>query len=1032
MQRITFDTTRDRFFGGKCGHTLHSLPLRFVCDAFIALVCFVGLLVTSCEGQSPDRSSDGVQFERDIRALFSSRCTSCHGANRQEAGLRLDARSFVFELDGSSSVLNAHEPDSSALIKRIESQDPAIRMPPDGEALPANEIAMLREWIKQGALWEETDLDRKLALDTRGDHWAWKPLQHVSVPLNEQSDWVKNPVDAFVLNTLSQNGLQPNSEASRAQLVRRLYIDLIGLPPTIEQSHEFIHDTSDDAVERLVDQLLASPRYGERWAQHWLDIAHYADTHGFERDQKRENAWRYRDYVIRSLNEDKAYDLFLKEQIAGDYLWPDSADAVQATGFLAAGPWDFVGQVETPSPQIKRLARADDLDDMVTQVLTSTCGITINCARCHNHKLDPIAQREYYQLTAVFAGTKRGEREANPTESNYLAKQRAELESRRNELKLEIAKLERPRLDLADIVGGGNGKGTGTRGRAFHVVTGKPQSDLLAFIDGIKPNQFIKVDSPFIDGFVVPDGGTSGDVVISSTGVVAREIPKTSAAAWDAIRNGPVNLQKSTTIGKTDYASEDHSILGLHANTAITFDLQNIRTELGEKQLAFETEIGYGGRPENNETVRADIRILVDGKTHLLHEGLNPSSGRIFASIVLESNVRFLTLMATDGGDGIGHDQVFFGDPRVYSVLHVQSEAQRVQFSGYREELNTVSKAIQDIPKPSMVYAIQSEPPPNSFVMKRGSPESLGESVQPGPLACVANASEFGVTSIDSDGARRAALANWITASDNPLMHRVIVNRLWHYHFGVGIVETPSDFGLGGGLPSHPELLEWLAAELKRSKYSLKSIHRLICTSNTYRQSSKRGNQAASSIDTNNRLLWRQNSRRLEAETLRDCVLYCTQSLNTQMAGPGFQDFEYQEEYAPIYRYLVPSNAPQFRRSVYRFVVRTTPHPFLTPLDCPNPATLTPARNVTTTAVQSLALWNNGFMLQQSAALAHMIKSQTESSDLRRQAALAFQYILGRVPNSNEMDTAASLLSEVDLSELCRALLNSNEFIYID
>lgn len=1018
-----------QFRFGNCVSKQLASPNLLVCSFFT-------FILVSCAGlglaQDTIEPTQSINFERDVRPLLTSKCAGCHGPTRQESGLRLDAKSFVFNSNGHSEVLTIHAPDQSEIIHRVESTNEETRMPPKGEPLSVNEIKLLRNWIEQGASWEETEYDRRMARDIRLDHWAWQPLRSVSIPNVKSTGWVINPIDTFVLQQLEQRGLQPNTEASPAELARRLYIDLTGLPPTYEQCEEFVRDFRPDSVEHLVDQLLASPRYGERWAQHWLDIAHYADTHGFERDQKRENAWRYRDYVIRSLNDDKAYNLFLKEQIAGDYYWPDNADAIQATGFLSAGPWDFVGQVETPSPQIKLLARADDLDDMVTQVLTATCGLTVNCARCHNHKLDPISQREYYQLTAVFAGTKRGDRDANPEETKRIARERLALETKRNALRTEIASLEQPRLDLADIVGGGNGKGTGKKGHGIHVVTGKLQTDALAFIEGITPNQFISVDAPLIDGIVVPEGSLVSGVPISSTGILALDIPKTSAAAWDAVRNGPVNLQKSTVIGATNFATDEHSILGLHANAAITFDLQEVRSLLGTTLLSFESDIGYGGRPEGSDKVRADVRILVDGKSRLIYDGLTPESGRLFASLALNANDRFLTLVSTDGGDGIGHDQVFFGNPRILSTDHVQTDEQRTRLTVCRDELAAVSKAIQELPKASQIYAVQSESPPATFIMKRGSPEALGEQVSPGALACVGHEQVFSTLELNSDGQRRAALADWIAASENPLMHRVIVNRLWHYHFGTGIVETPSDFGLGGSIPSHPELLEWMATELQRKEYSLKAIHRLICTSNTYRQSSHRNNAAASEIDASNRMLWRQNSRRLEAETLRDCVLHCTQSLNTQMMGPGFQDFEYQEEYAPIYRYLVPDKSPLFRRSVYRFVVRTTPHPFLTPLDCPNPASLTPARNVTTTAVQSLALWNNGFMLQQATALSHFIQSRTDSNDVSAQVRLAFQSILGRSPTAEERNSAVALVRDSELSELCRALLNCNEFIYVD
>ncbi|MFM8537458.1 MAG: DUF1549 domain-containing protein [Planctomycetaceae bacterium] len=380
----------------------------------MATAGLVGVLVS---GHLTSLAADGPDFEREIRPLLKSRCGECHGADTQESRLRLDVRHRAIQGGDFGRVIMPGRSAESELIRRITSTDHERMMPPEGDRLSAQEISRLSRWIDAGAEWPETEFDRharEIDRDPRLDHWAWQPLRRPTVPSIDPETvavWeARNDIDRFIQSSLTKNTLSPAPEADRRTLIRRLSFDLLGLPPSPEEVIAFEGDASPDAYERLVDRLLASPHYGERWARHWLDIAHYADTHGFERDQLRPNAWRYRDWVIDALNRDLPYDEFLRRQIAGDVVAPDDPDHVVAAGFLTAGPWDFVGQVETKSDVLRRQARADDLDDMVTQVMTATCGVTINCARCHDHKLDPVPQREYYGLVAVFAGVRRAER----------------------------------------------------------------------------------------------------------------------------------------------------------------------------------------------------------------------------------------------------------------------------------------------------------------------------------------------------------------------------------------------------------------------------------------------------------------------------------------------------------------------------------------------------------------------------------------------------------------------------------------------
>jgi hypothetical protein len=813
-------------------------------------------------------------------------------------------------------------------------------------------------------------------------------------------------------------------------LIRRLSFDLLGLPPTPNEIDEFIKNHNPNAYEELVDRFLESPHYGERWARHWLDIAHYADTHGFERDQRRDNAWRYRDWVIRALNSDKRYDDFLRDQLAGDVLRPNDPDAVIATGFLAAGPWDFVGQVETPSPVLKRLARADDLDDMVTQVMTATCGVTINCARCHDHKLDPISQREYYSLWAVFAGVKRAERDVSPSEVKDLVERRQRLNAELQQIRGALTRLNGRGRDLADIVGGGDGFGAGS-GLGIDPVTGNPQSAKRGLLEGAKPNVFAKSTVKFIDGVVIPDLSPEG-TQITSTGLRLMNLPRTSGQTWDAIRSGPINSFFSTKLDGIDYATGDHTLLSLHANAAITFDLAALRDAGAPSEMKFTATAGYFGQTPRSG---ASFQVYVDSVLKVDRQNIGRDDGSSAVDVMLPANARFLTLVSTDGGNGIGHDQICFADAKlVASHPPVLSEHEKQEIVQLQQRRVEVQRELDLLPSPRRVYATVAELPPAINVQKRGDPEQAGDQVFPAALSCVRGLKAELGSAQSPDAERRQAFAEWIASEANPLTRRVIVNRLWHHHFGIGIVETPSDFGVGGSLPSHPELLDWLADQLRAENWSLKAMHRLICNSATYRQQSTGQEPSpdrvgrASQVDFGNRLLWRMNTRRLDAESVRDATLSVSGNLNPAMFGPGYRDFEYQEEYAPVYRYITPNSPDLWRRSIYRFAVRTTSHQFLTTLDCPNAANLVPARNTTTTALQSLALLNNDFMLRQSEYFAQRIKSD----NLQLSAIQAFQFTFGRDPTNQEQDAAVKLAQSRGLPQLCRMLLNANEFVYVD
>jgi len=958
---------------------------------------------------------DGSAVAEQVRALFSSRCRECHGPDSQEGGLRLDIDPR--SPDQTVAVVVAGSRGASALHDRVTSTDPDRRMPPRGKALSAEEIELVGAWIDAGAAWPEGTWR-----DPRLDHWAWQPVVRPDVPGSAVG---AAAIDAFVAARLTESGLAPAPEADRRALIRRASFDLVGLPPTPEEVAAFEADLAPDAFERLVDRLLASPAHGERWARHWLDVAHYADSHGYERDQLRPHAWRYRDWVINALNADKPYDAFLREQVAGDVIAPDDPAAVVASAFLVAGPWDFVGQVETQSAALRRQARADDLDDMLTQVMAAACGVTINCARCHDHKLDPIPQRDYTALAALLSGVTRGDRPVSPAAVAARDARRRELEEMIRAATADVHALAGAPVDLADIVGGGDGSGNGVKGAGIDPRSGIARDRTpLSLLEGIEANRPVPGPSPLVAAVLVPDG--SGPVRFTVDGDSIDGIPPTARQGWDAIRNGPVNAQASTTTAGIDYATAGHAILGLHANAAITFDLVAIRAKHPATSRRFRAVVAYGGRAE---TAGAEFAVYLDGVRMAQGRLAQASPGEPLA-ILLPDEARHLTLVATDGGNGIGHDQIWFGDPRIEGTP--SRPVDEPALAAARGRIETLRQELAALPETETVYGPVVQPPPPVQLLVRGDPEKpLGE-IPPGLPGWIAVPVTIPLADA-GDGQRRRALAEWITDRANPLTPRVIVNRLWHHHFGTGLVDTPSDFGTGGGRPSHPALLDWLAAELVDHGWSLKHIHRLICTSKTWRQRSHGvpGVAAGMAVDSGNRLLWRMSPRRLDAESYRDAVLAVSGTLDPARGGPGFRDFRVTEAYAPIYE-TIPVDRPELRRrSIYRCVVRGTPDVFLTTLDCPNPANLAPVRPRTTTALQSLAILNNDFTLRHAEAWAERLRR--ESGDRPAdQVRLGFQLAFGRDPDREEAAAGEALVAQAGLVQLCRMMLAANEFSAID
>ncbi|MEY4566521.1 MAG: hypothetical protein RLY14_1491 [Planctomycetota bacterium] len=981
--------------------------------------------------QESDRTSN--RYLEEIKPILHSRCSSCHGTEKQEGGLRFDRASSLQRGGDSGNTLVAEKLDQSELWKRILSTG-EDRMPPEGDRLSPQQQELIKTWIIDGmpGLQHAASQEEK---DPRLSHWAWQPIKRPAIPdlLPVTSNSLSNPIDAFIGDQLKRNGLSFSSEANIEVQLRRLSLDLRGLPLSPDELKYYQSQNNPQfSYIQAVDRWLNDPAYGERWARHWLDISHYADTHGFERDQRRDNAWRYRDYVIDSFNSDRPYDEFVRQQVAGDVLLSENTESVLASGFLAAGPYDFVGQEETRSMVLRRAARADDLDDMVTQVMTAFCGVTIHCARCHDHKLDPITQNEYYALTAIMAGVRRADRPIHPKQLELHEAEHKRLREKIANLQSEIAKRRGQGLQLADVVGGGDGFGRGQFGYGVDPASGKSKIDKRGFLENVVVNQFHRSEIPGIDGVLIPDGGQlapESKVAISSTGLTI-SVPDTSGQAWDAIRFGPVNSQHSNTLAGIDF-SKDHQLLGIHANAAITFDLRQLQSASPKPFNRFTASVGYFGETPLRG---ASVFVYLDGQLLSSFENIGRDDGVLSLSFPIAEGNRFLTLMATDSGNGISHDQICFIDPVLESKSTTESgDPENTRLANELAQLHKDLQQAQEdrklLKEPDRFYGVRSGELQEIRRLRRGNPEDPLELVSPGSINCLPLDGQLTDTQA-SDGERRIALANWLTHPNNPLTARVIVNRLWHYHFGRGLVETPSDFGLGGLQPSHPLLLDWLASELIEHRWSIKHIQRLICSSATYRQSSTY-NEKAFQMDSNNRFLWRRSPQRLDAESLRDAILAVSGCIDRRFHGPGYRDFDYQEEYAPVYRYIPATRPDLWRRTIYRFVVRTTTHQFLATLDCPNAANMTPVRDRTTTPLQALALLNNEFMRSQADLFANRLKNECPDDEMA-QISRAFELCFFRKPSAAESQAATKLIASSGLESLCLMLFNANEFFYVD
>jgi len=866
--------------------------------------------------------------------------------------------------------------------------------------------------------------------------WSLQPLVRPPVP-----NGPAHPIDAFLADRLRQEGLTPTAAADRRTLARRLWFDLVGLPPTPEELEGFLRDPSPLAYEQLVQRLLDSPRHGERQARHWMDVVHFAETHGHDQDRIREHAWPYRDYLIASFNADKPYAQFVAEQVAGDALFPDAPPAYVALGFLAAGPWDESSLRDIREDTLDReIARYLDRDDIVTTVMQTFTSMTVQCARCHDHKFDPISQSDYYALQAVFAGVGRGNRRYDPDSATH---------QRRSELAEHRTAVERG--DAATLFDEGAQRTVAEWER--HGV-GEIAWRVL------KP-----------------------DVFVSATGATLTRQPDDSFLASG--RHGPTDTYTFTALSplphptavRLEVLSDDS--LPMHGPGREP----NGNMHLSEFQvLAFEPgstvarRIGLRHPSADFDQSGWTIAHALDGKDETAW-GIFPEVGKrheavfeIAGPVDLREGTRLtLVLRQLHGGHCIGRLRFSVTDvpapvqvcgEEVRQVLATpelhRSLAQRVGLARH-VLLAAIDAEIAALPPPALVYCGANDFEPDGshvpvreprvvHLLHRGEITRPEKTAQPGALGCVTGLpARFDLPQPMDEGARRAALARWLTAPDNPLTWRSIVNRVWQQHFGSGLVATPNDFGRMGGTPSHPGLLDWLAVWFRDDAHgSQKQLHRLIVTSAAYRRAAffpaseptaaAASFGAATAADADDRLLWRFHPRRLDAEQVRDAILQMSGRLDLRMGGPSDRMFDLQPgiHVTPLVDYgkFELDSAAGSRRSVYRFLFRTLPDPFLDALDCPAGDQLTPLRNAGVTVQQALVLWNNAFIARHCEHLAARLAR--EAPELADQVQRAFALTLGRRASDEELHDFLAYAREHGLANLARLLFNSNEFLFVN
>ena len=932
-------------------------------------------------------ASDTSELESGAVAIIGKNCLPCHNADQKTAGLVLDRRESALKGGNSGPALVPHHSADSLLIKKIM----AGQMPP-GNPLSNQDRETLRQWVEAGASWSEL-LAKAPAKRPRGDMnwWAFQPLGKPEVPdpPNLPKDWSHSVIDRFIYAKLLEKGLQPSLPAARTTLIRRATFDLLGLPPTPEDVEAFINDNSPDAYEKLVDRLLASPQYGERWGRHWLDVIRFGESHGYEQNHLRQQAWPFRDYIIQSFNQDKPFTQMILEQLAGDQLAPDDPGISVGTGFLVAGTHDTV-TIENIEGKLQQ--RANDLDDMVSTTGAAFLGLTVGCARCHDHKFDPILQSDYYRIQAAFGGVQHGEREWTTLgeKERHAAREKPLLEKQQQ----IIAKMNALKEKARPLVESQKGEITQ---RLRPAVSSRRNEETFPPV----ATRFVRMTiiattknhPPALDELEIWTAGPDPkNVALASYGSKARA-RKTRTDEKDP------NFYKVEFLndGKTD----EIWISGEAGTGELTLELPRIET-IGRISWSRDRPGANQGKFVGYLPVRYAFEISTDG-------------------------LNWQKIAGSE--DRLPYDEE---ERQEFFLLAVLSDSDRLDWETLKAQKTKLQETLAALPTLPRAYTGTFEQPKEpAYLLKRGNPVDKGQVIPPGSLSTLERMLPgYQLDSNTPEGERRLALARWMIDERNALTARVLANRIWHYHFGKGFVGTPSDFGFNGDRPTHPELLEWMAGHLQELGWRLKPLHREIMLSATYRQAST-SRPEETSIDNESRYLWRYPPRRLEAEAVRDSILVVSGKLNPRMGGPGFRLYKYTVDNVATYYPLEEFDPSTFRRAVYQQTARSVKDDLMSLYDCPDSTSPDPKRVVTTTALQALSLLNSTFIIDQANFFAERLIRETNGSDFQAQAIRGFQLAFGRRRTTLELNMAAAFIKQNGLMAFCRILFNANEFIYV-
>jgi hypothetical protein len=942
------------------------------------MCCFVGSGIVVAADAPIEKT---VDFQREIKPLLARHCYACHGPGDEKGGLAFVSREKALaELDSGDRAIVPSDIKHSMILDRLRTTDESIQMPPEGARMKPEDIAKIERWIQEGADWKV--------------HWAFQPVIRPAIPTVTDQAQLNNPIDAFVTAKLESAGLSPMPQAAKRDLIRRLYFDLIGLPPTMEQMQTALATPWPEGYEQLVDELLNSPQYGEKWARHWLDVVRFAETNSFERDNPKPYAWRYRDYVIQAFNNDKPFDQFVSQQIAGDEDEKFPAEGTVATGFYRLGVWD-------DEPADRELAMYDGYDDLVTTVGQGVLGLTVNCARCHDHKIDPISQKDYYSLVSFFRGIKpmqtKGDNIEQPIfaslaeqtkydkaltklkqEKDHVQSQLSDLETRFSKAYENQMKVETDKIDLEHL--------------AYKFY--RDDWEKLPIFDQLKAETEESLSTHLIDiglstrethfGFVF-----TGELIVPEDGEYTFKLDSDDGSRLMLNHEMIMEYDGIHGTGKPVVKS-----------IVLTAGRVPFRLEYFQRQHGKGLHLSWSG-PQFTQRFLTTL------------PGIDPKSKPVIKDLIPQ----------------IGKQILGEEDTNKYQALRKEQEKLN------KKTLTTdVALCVKEVGKDV----------PETHVLLRGNPQVHGDVVEPGFLEILGGGkANIDTNAVTKTSGRRRELAKWLTSRDNYLTARVIVNRVWQNHFGRGIVRSPNNFGQLGDPPTHPELLEWLSCELMDHDWSLKYLHKLILMSATYQRSSHASDQGLAK-DPGNLLFWRFNLRRLSAEEVRDSVLDVSGQFNPEMYGesiyPTLSKDVLETQSDPGRGWGKSSASEQARRSIYIHVKRSLIVPQLAVFDFPETDITCDARFTTTLPSQALTMINSDFMHDTAKQFALYLESlaSTDVDQLREAYALVYQ----REPNPTEqqehlqflqlLQSKYQLSTRESLAMFCLVLLNSNEFMYVD